>query len=254
MILITGNSQMKKKSLFIVIGGISLLIIVACLFFYTKIRSLNQKLGQTELMMQKLQTDTKRLEEDKLKILKENEQLQADAISYVGINTQLQSEKSTLQQGLDESKKILEQKEEELQKAKVYLRRYEEKMAKDRKENKVILEGELGQLKENVKNLEQTLNKERGIYHYNLAVSFTQAELYDDAIEAYEKSLQFNPENADAYYNLGLLYANIRNNPEKAIQEYRAYLKLKPDAPDRDEVEAWIRQLGAIYGAPSEGR
>jgi tetratricopeptide (TPR) repeat protein len=123
-------------------------------------------------------------------------------------------------------------------------------MAKDRKENKVMLEGELGQLRENVKSLEQTLNKERSIYHYNLAVSFTQAELYDDAIEAYEKSLKFNPDNADAYYNLGLLYANIRNNPEKAIEEYRAYLKLKPDAPDRDEVDAWIRQLGAIYGVP----
>ncbi|MFH1318611.1 MAG: hypothetical protein ABIH71_06320, partial [Candidatus Omnitrophota bacterium] len=63
------------------------------------------------------------------------------------------------------------------------------------------------------------------------------------AVNAYEKSLSFESENAEAQYNLGLLYENFNLEPEKAILHYEKYLELKPDAVDKDEVLKWINRL-----------
>ena len=74
-------------------------------------------------------------------------------------------------------------------------------------------------------------------------MAYTQANLYDEAIEAYEKSLTFDQNNAEAHYNLGLLYDKVKTDPEKAVLHYKKYLELKPDAEDKEEIETWIQQL-----------
>jgi tetratricopeptide (TPR) repeat protein len=105
------------------------------------------------------------------------------------------------------------------------------------------LQKEKKELEGKIKSLEETLQKERGLYHYNLAVSYAQAKLYDEAIASYEKSLTFNPDNADAHYNLGVLYADFKSDSEKAISHYRKYLELKPDANDKEEVLRLMEKL-----------
>ena len=62
-------------------------------------------------------------------------------------------------------------------------------------------------------------------------------------MDSYEKALRNNPYNADAHYNLGLLYEKTKSDPDKAIEHYQEYLKLSPDANDRDEVLGWIQRL-----------
>ena len=76
-----------------------------------------------------------------------------------------------------------------------------------------------------------------------MAVAYEQAGLDDEAIGAYEKSLKSDAKNADAYYNLGLLYKDKRNDAQKAIKYLSSYLELKPKAEDKTEVEEWIRKL-----------
>jgi tetratricopeptide (TPR) repeat protein len=200
---------------------------------------------QSEEMIKKMQEEDKRLEAEKTKAAQEKDKLQADSISYVGLNSRLQEEKEKLQKDIEEAKKTIGQKDEDLQKAQISLQRLEQRIAKESKDEKNKTGAELKGLKDKVKQLEETLKKERGIFNYNLAVSYTQAKLYDEAIEAYEKSLDYNPQNPDANYNLGLLYANVKNMPDKAVAYYEEYLRLKPDADDKEEVQGWIKQFQA---------
>ncbi|MDD5595510.1 MAG: tetratricopeptide repeat protein [Candidatus Omnitrophica bacterium] len=236
----------KKKILIIVIGGIVIFSLIISIVFFLKANYLDKELSQTKQMLTKTQDEAKRIQAEKEKVTKENEKLSSDAISYLGINSQLQSEKEKLQNAIDESKKNLAKKEIDLEKTQIALERLEKKVIQEGSTRKNLYEKESEDLKKNIKSLEETLKKERGLYHYNLAVAFTQSKLFDEAIDSYEKSLSFDPTNADAHYNLGLLYTSARGNPEKALQHYQEYLKLKPDAEDKDEVMGWIAKLKGI--------
>lgn len=76
-----------------------------------------------------------------------------------------------------------------------------------------------------------------------LGTAYTKAGLFDEAIEAYQKSLISNPNNADIHYYLGLLYQKSNKNVEKAVFHFKRYLYLKPDAKNREEVRYLIEMV-----------
>jgi tetratricopeptide (TPR) repeat protein len=184
-----------------------------------------------------------RLESDNNKSLAQNEKLQQDALSFVNSNSKLQQEKEETAKMLEAAKTLLKRKEVELNQAKQKLADLNVKISTQQENTDSGLAKEKKDLESHVSTLEATLKKERALFHYNLAVAYTKSKLYDDAIESYEKSLALNPNNADAHYNLGLLYSDVKNNPEKAAKHYKKYLELKPNAEDRDEVQDWIDKL-----------
>lgn len=51
---------------------------------------------------------------------------------------------------------------------------------------------------------------------------------YDEAVKELEKVLKINPKNAEAYYNLGLIYEN-RTQGDKARDMYERALDIDPD-------------------------
>lgn len=234
---------MKKTVLIItVLFGAGLLLTITLFSFFSANR-LKSQLGQAQNMIQKTQEEMARLEQDKEKIDQDNEKLQQDAVSYVALNSKLQDEREKLQKDLEEAEKTIETREAVLERQRIKLQELERKIAKD----KTGQRGEAFKTREELQNkiasLEDTLNKERALYHYNLAVAYSQAGLYDQAIESYEKSLFSDSRNADAHYNLGLLYHNINQDRARAVEHYRRYLELKPDAEDKEEVLGWIENL-----------
>ena len=74
----------------------------------------------------------------------------------------------------------------------------------------------------------------------NLGVPYTELRVYPKAIDAYEKSLALNPALPQAHAHLGLLYKQVRNDPDKASQHLQTYLRLNPHAADREELEALL--------------
>lgn len=235
---------MEKKKVILLAGGIFALTVVSlCAILFSRALYLNNKLTQTKQMAARVEEEAKRMQAEKEKIAKENEKLQADAVSYLGVNASLQKEKDSLQSKMDAIQKTLEKNEDELGKAKLKLNVFEKKVVKEQGEYKVKLQKERDELKASIQSMEEALKKERGLYHYNLAVAYTQAKFYDEAIDAYEKSLTFDANNADAHYNMGLLYFDIKQDEERAAEHYRIYLKLKPDAEDKDEVSALLAKL-----------
>lgn len=98
-------------------------------------------------------------------------------------------------------------------------------------------------LKQESQELKELLRTLAADYSSRLGDAYIQAELFEEAIKAYENSLTFNPNNPNAEYNLGVLFSSAyRNDKNKSVEHYRNYLRLRPDAPDRDEIEKIIAQ------------
>lgn len=104
---------------------------------------------------------------------------------------------------------------------------------------------------ENKRLFEEIFRELNGITQNDLGVMYSRARQFDKAIEACEKAFKNNPRNAEAYYNLGVLYAYAKKDAGKAIEYYRLYLDYAPEADDRDAVQATVRDLAA-FGSTNE--
>jgi len=237
-----------KKSVSIISFVIVVALLAATVDFSLKNNGLQTKVKQLQELLNKMQDNLKRVEEENAAAKKEKEKLQADAVSYISTNSALEDEKNRLKEAVKKSQDNITSKEAELQRMKEKIKEAEEKIARKDSEISEKEESELKNLKNKNKELEDTLIKERALYHYNLAVAFTRAGLFDDALDEYEESLKFDPNNADAQYNMGVLYGQMDNAHDKAVICYQKYLDLSPDAEDRDEIIAVINKLQGKTG------
>lgn len=87
---------------------------------------------------------------------------------------------------------------------------------------------------------------ENPFYNNSLAYAYSKAELYDDAIEHYQKAIAINPDNewtAIVCQALGAIYAENKGNIEAAVATYQAGIILDPNNYDL------IISLGDVYMA-----
>ena len=122
-------------------------------------------------------------------------------------------------------------------------------------ENKAPIYYELGHLylsKEDKINsisafkLATELEPENPFYNNSLAYAYSRAELYEDAIEHYQKAIDFNPDKewtSIVCQALGALYAEVKGNVDAAVATYQAGLILDPNNYDL------YLALGDIYMA-----
>jgi len=240
---------MNNKFIILLLGLVAFLGLAGSAYFYIEKKSLNDQLVQSRNTIQVLQKSIAVLEEDKSSLAKEKDKLQMDSVFYVEMNTKVQQEKEKIQKGLEDAQKIIETKEAELERLNLSLKRIQEQTSKEISKEKETLEKQRKELAAKISSLTATLKKERALFNYNLGVAYTQAKFYDDAIEAYEKALKVDSDMAEAYYNLALLYENIEQDYELAIQHYRKYLELAKDSSDREEAEGAIARLNKKISA-----
>lgn len=232
----------SKKNLFYVYMGVCALSFGFIVFLLVSRKSFEDQFEQTRFLLSKTEVAVDQLQKEKVSILKENEKLQVDALAYVALNNELQQEKESLQVKLKQIERNIEEQKKELVVAQQYLLDMQ-KTSRDKKDARDQLVKERDQMRSDLKALEVSVNRERGIYHYNLAVAYTKATLLKKAVQEYKKSLEYDPNNAEAHYNLGLLYKKFGDDPAKAMVYFRQYLELKPDANDAQEVRNFIDDL-----------
>ncbi|MBP3820763.1 tetratricopeptide repeat protein [bacterium] len=147
---------------------------------------------------------------------------------------------------------------------------------------------EQGDYTQAIERLKSSLDLDSSVFetHYNLAIAYTGAEDYANAVEEYKKALSIR-QDADVYYSLataennlsvdiqqGRVRINIDNNlytpkadeisfdekyqmseKEKqlvedlnnsAVQNYKKYLELNPNAKDKEDVDKLIEKLSNI--------
>jgi len=111
-------------------------------------------------------------------------------------------------------------------------------------QGQVKLKTENEGLQKKILSLENSFKNEKAKLYEELGTAYTKAKLYKLAIQAYEGSLAFNSKNAEAHYNLGLLYKHYMDNSKKSVYHLKKYLELNSKAANRKEVEYLIGMLG----------
>jgi len=79
---------------------------------------------------------------------------------------------------------------------------------------------------------------------YSRGSAFFNLGQYTKAIEAWQHGYELTSE-PSFLYNLGQA-ARLSNDPDRALFFYKGYLRNKPHAPNRDEVEKRVRALEAM--------
>ena len=90
---------------------------------------------------------------------------------------------------------------------------------------------------------------ENPFYNNSLAYAFVQAELYDEAIEYYQRAIKLNPDKqwtAIICQALGSIYYQVKENYEAAIASFQAGIILDPE---NSEI---FLSLGDVYMAESD--
>ena len=164
------------------------------------------------------------------KVLEENPVNKAVLIKLVGILQAYYPENTD--EAIDCYEKLLEF---DLDKAQIYYELGHLYMGKDDKLNSISA------FKLAVQN-----DSENPFYNNSLGYAYAKAELYDDAIEHYQKAISINPDpewTSIVCQALGAIYAGEKGNIEAAISTYQAGLILDPN-----NYDLYIA-LGDIYMA-----
>lgn len=227
----------------IIIGVVVILLVAAIIALILRAQQLSLELSQSQLSIKSMQDELSRVKLEKEKIVQDKENLAQDAISYLDLNSKLQEEKEKLEKSFEENKAAIKSKEQDVKKLNSMLSKVQTQLRENDKLHKDTLLKQQSEIQGKIKSLNSTLDKERALFHYNLGVAFSKASLYSEAIQAYEKSLEFDPQNPEAEYNLGLLYQNSEGDLTKALEHYKAYILLAPEADDKSEVMAWVNNL-----------
>ncbi len=79
--------------------------------------------------------------------------------------------------------------------------------------------------------------------YYNLGIEYINAGEFRKASRALKKVVQLNPKDADACYNLGVLYEVYLGDKKQALDYYSRYINLAPESKDAQQVKSWIEIL-----------
>ena len=76
---------------------------------------------------------------------------------------------------------------------------------------------------------------------YSLGARYLKEKSYEPASAAFRTALEIDPGYADAARNLAVALDQLGRDQE-ALQHFRLYLRLRPDAPDSAKIEERIRE------------
>ena len=78
---------------------------------------------------------------------------------------------------------------------------------------------------------------------YNLAMACLNNDDYGSAVELLREIIKNNPQDADACYNLGVIYESYLPDYDQALVYYRQYLRCAPSKVDAGKVKEWIKYI-----------
>lgn len=90
-----------------------------------------------------------------------------------------------------------------------------------------------------VKEREQMV-RENADMHYNLGVLLAKNQEYRNAGIEFQRAIELRSDDAASYFNLGKIYADFYKDKVKAVEYFKKYLEINPQAEDRNWVENFI--------------
>jgi len=223
-------------------------------YFYLELSGKNKQLSilldDLKKFRAQLEDEISRMDASVRSAQKENEQLKKESLDYLKREketTEKCNEVETLSKEQTKKIKELQQQIKAAVKLEKDLKLQNEKLAdiNDLAGNVLVIKekSKMVKLESELSDIRQRLSKQEALLHYNLGVSLTKEKSYEMAIDEYERALKLDPKDADSHYNLAIIYDEYRKNPKRAIEHYKQYLQLRPEAADIDEVKDWISRL-----------
>jgi tetratricopeptide (TPR) repeat protein len=246
-----------SKIIFIAIIGILFMTTVAGFALYVS-ESEKNRLQRTEILKtsEEAQEEIQKLRDD---VKKEKESGQEEKQKVLEQIAFFSKEKDAADKEAERLKKDLDEERSFSVNTNDDINKLREAIAKLRSQNKQGI-GELEELfkkklrsyEARILSLEAQLQKskdrfvtEADRYHYNLGVIFTQNKEFEQAVKEYKMALEFNPRNAKAHYNLGIIYDDYFKDKTNARVHYRNFLSLDPISDEADTVREWLANLGS---------
>ena len=191
------------------------------------ITDLNNKVSSVEKMSDDLRKNNLELAADNNKLQHLNSVLNADVAKLKARSLKLERKaKEFLQRALGK---------ERLEKENAQLNKVVSLLTKEH----VVLNNQNDDLKNKIKEM---LAGEVNNY-IEAGDVYIQYNLYDKAIEEYNKASQVDPNNAEVELKLGFLYKRVQDEPKEAVYHFKRYLLLMPHAKNRKEVQYMIKML-----------
>jgi tetratricopeptide (TPR) repeat protein len=89
--------------------------------------------------------------------------------------------------------------------------------------------------------------KQRAAAAYKAGMAHYQLEEYDAAIEKFQEGFRLEPQ-PEFLYNIALCYRQSKR-PDKALSYFQKFLRMRPNAPNRADVEQQIENMQAAIAA-----
>ncbi len=256
MIKFTEKTKFVISLAIAILFAYSLIITGLTFHFAGKARKLDRELVSVELMSQNMGKKIKAISAEISNIEKQRANLQ-QKLTSVDEDSKKKAEQLLAQ--ITQHKNTGEKLKTDLRNAKHQVANLEKKnqrleSSSDKSEKnraeyerlKGVLmdkETELQMIKASIAALEKTVKMKEANVHYNLAVNFFQRQDFSNALIEYIKALDISPDHHASHYNLGVLYEEYAKDYAKAINHYREYLRIRPDADDVSSVKEWILAL-----------
>jgi len=213
-----------------------------------------------------LETMLADLQERERQLAAEREQLTRQIEETKGRNAErtlrnqlgeLKRKESDLSRAMRQTKKELEHASRQEQQASAQLAKLTERMEALQSEyteevsENAELRRNLARLPKDVTTIareHERLLKDLADTHYNMGVSFAKQRDYGRAAKEFLRVVELRPTDADAHFNLGLIYAEHLPDRERAIEYFNRYLTVDPKGRDAAYAKQYIAAWRAWEG------
>ena len=76
-----------------------------------------------------------------------------------------------------------------------------------------------------------------------LGMAYRATKSFEKAEQTLKKAAKLNDASPDVHWQLALLYGKEINKYDEAAKELEAYLKLSPEAPNKEDIKKLTRQF-----------
>jgi|GEM_PF-831397 len=243
------------KKLFGVIGGLlAVLLVIVGLRYSAEVQ-------KNKLLLTENQKTVASAEEEVSKLKKDlSETREKNIIDSKKISSQVEQclkEKSGVSAELETTKKLLESERNKAEEANVSAGKLRDEVIRLQRKNQEDVADVEKSLKKKVRNYEarilsleaalekaqKKLKTEAERYHYKLGVIYSQQKEFDSAVTEFRTVLGYNPKNAQAHYNLGIIYDDYFKDKKNASVHYHSFLDSNPKPEDAEAVREWLTNL-----------
>ena len=188
------------------------------------------------LSVEKEKSGTKQIEQQVLKLQKENKDSAGSLKEKQAELAKLKNSESNLKEEVNKLKRDIEELRQKFEKL---IKDYAGAVLKNKSLEREIYEAPKKFAE--IARQNKSLIRDTANTHYNLGVFYLKNKEYSRAVAEFEKTVELTPDDTYAHFNLGYIYAEYIVNRPRAIEHFRHYLRLaKSTDKDLDWVKKYI--------------